>query len=297
VAIGQTAEHDDAILDFRDQVLRPSERANLLTREGGRYDLEPSVRAYLERRRPPETTEWRRYCLSHAEAHLVVIADYDAAIREGRMTYSAPLEWSNVAAAVDRLAELMPTDDAAARVLVAYAQHWSTVLFNNYDPRRVAWLEAADAAAERVGSALERANVLQAMGDVQRFRKEMEAALVSYQQALTLYQAAGSRLGEANVLVAKGQLTLINADQAAADRLLEQALAIYRTIGDRYSVPAQIGNYGWTLWRIGRHEQARPYLLQAADLFAEMGLVDYAERYRSAAEGSAHADNGQEDQP
>jgi len=92
-------------------------------------------------------------------------------------------------------------------------------------------------------------------------------------------------------------LTLINADQAAADRLLEQALAIYRTIGDRYSVPAQIGNYGWTLWRIGRHEQARPYLLQAADLFAEMGLVDYAERYRSAAEGSAHADNGQEDQP
>ena len=140
------------------------------------------------------------------------------------MTYSAPLEWSNVAAAVDRLAELMPTDDAAARVLVAYAQHWQNVLVNNYDPRRVAWLEAADTAAERVGSALERANVRKAMGDVQQFRKEMEAALASYQQALTLYQAVGSRLGEANVLVAKWQLTLISADQPEADRLLEQAL-------------------------------------------------------------------------
>jgi hypothetical protein len=104
-------------------------------------------------------------------------------------------------------------------------------------------------------------------------------------------------MGEANVLVAKGQLTPISADQPEADWLLEQALVIYRTIRARYSVPAEIGNYGWTLWRIGRHEQARPYLLQAADLFAEMGLVDYAERHRSAAEGSAHADNGKEEQP
>jgi len=149
---------------------------------------------------------------------------------------------------------------------------------------------------QAVGDRLGEANVLRAMGDVQQFRKEMEAALASYEQALTLYQAVGSKLGEANVLVAKGQLKLINADQSEAGRLLEQALAIYQTIGDRYSVPAQIGNYGWTLWRIGRHEQARPYLLQAADLFAEMGLVDYAERHRSAAEGSAHANNGKEDQ-
>jgi hypothetical protein len=115
--------------------LRPLEHGPLTAladrrdrRDLGRYDLEPSVRAYLERRRPPAPAEWRRYCLSHAEAHLVVIADYNAAIREGRMTYSAPLEWSNVAAAVHRLAELMPTDDAAARVLVAYAQHWRNVL-------------------------------------------------------------------------------------------------------------------------------------------------------------------------
>jgi len=46
------------------------------------------------------------------------------------------------------------------------------------------------------------------------------------------------------------------------------------------------GNYGWTLRRIGRHDDARPYLLRAADLFAAMGLGDYAERHRMAAEGS-----------
>ena len=35
-------------------------------------------------------------------------------------------------------------------------------------------------------------------------------------------------------------------------------------IGDRYSVAADLGNFGLVLRDMGRLEEARPYLLQAA---------------------------------
>jgi hypothetical protein len=80
---------------------------------------------------------------------------------------------------------------------------------------------------------------------------------------------------------------LLEGDQEGANRLLTQAIKIYQAIGSRYSVPAQIGNYGWALLGSDQRERARPYLLQAAQLFAEMGLSDYAERhFRAAGESS-----------
>lgn len=65
---------------------------------------------------------------------------------------------------------------------------------------------------------------------------------------------------------------------------LAQAIAIFTAIGARYHVAAQTGNYGWTLYNLDRKDQARPYLLRAAGLFEAMGLLDYAERHRRAAE-------------
>jgi len=76
---------------------------------------------------------------------------------------------------------------------------------------------------------------------------------------------------------------LISSPQRA-DELLQEAVSLYRAIGSRYSVPAQIRNFGWELRRLGQPERARPYLLQAAKLFEQMGLMDYAERHRRAAE-------------
>jgi O-phosphoseryl-tRNA(Cys) synthetase len=62
-----------------------------------------------------------------------------------------------------------------------------------------------------------------------------------------------------------------------------QAPTLYQKIGSRYSIPAQIGNYGLALLRVGQKERARPYLLQAADVFEQMGLDDYAARHRKYA--------------
>ncbi len=133
-----------------------------------------------------------------------------------------------------------------------------------------------------VGDRLGEANVLQAMGDIQQFRDERDAALQNYAAALELYRAVGDRLGEANVLASQGKFYL-ETDPKRADRLLDQAIELYNQIGSRYGVPAQIGNFGWELLRLGRPERARPYLLRAADLFEQIGLTDYAERHRRAA--------------
>lgn len=108
-----------------------------------------------------------------------------------------------------------------------------------------------------------------------------------YEQARERFIAVGSRLGEANTLAGMGRVALLQDDQEKADSVLKEAIAIYNAIGDRYSVPAQIGNYGWTLHRMGENEQAVPYFLQAAELFEDMGLDDYAERHRRAAEGDS----------
>ncbi|MFL5805013.1 MAG: tetratricopeptide repeat protein, partial [Roseiflexaceae bacterium] len=246
----------------------------------------------------------------HAEAHVAIVAGYDEAITAGDMTYSAPLEWDNVTAAIERLAR-RADDDRSAQALLGYAQGWRNVIFNNYDSRRVAWLSAARIAADRIGSAWQQANVRQAIGDVQQFRKETNAALESYQQALTLYQAVGDRLGEANVRQAIGDVQqfrdqrdaalesyqqaltlfqavgsklgeantlaaqsrlLIDADSVQSQVLLEQAATQRQAIDDVYGMAVDQYNYGLALLDRGRNVEALPFLLRARQLFASRGL-------------------------
>jgi tetratricopeptide (TPR) repeat protein len=66
---------------------------------------------------------------------------------------------------------------------------------------RDAALDSYGQALERfnaIGSVLGQANVLKAIGDVQQFRKELDAALDSYVQALERINDIGDRLGQAN---------------------------------------------------------------------------------------------------
>jgi tetratricopeptide (TPR) repeat protein len=123
-----------------------------------------------------------------------------------------------------------------------------------------------------LGDRLGEANVRKAIGDVQRFRKEMDAALTSYHEALTLYRALGARLGEANVLAALSRLRLDD-DPAASQQLLEQALVLRRAINDRYSEGADLGNYGIALLQRGRGAEALPYLQRARVVFVELGMA------------------------
>jgi tetratricopeptide (TPR) repeat protein len=134
------------------------------------------------------------------------------------------------------------------------------------------------------GSRLGEANTLKAIGDVQRFRDEYDAALASYNAALDLYRAIGDRLGEANTLQAIGQISLTVRDDLSATKLLQSAIALYQEINDRYSVAAAISNYGLQMYRSNEYALAYLYLQQAADLFVELGIHNYAESDRRSAD-------------
>ncbi|WP_240695894.1 tetratricopeptide repeat protein [Candidatus Chloroploca sp. Khr17] len=89
---------------------------------------------------------------------------------------------------------------------------------------------------------------------------------------------------QADVLIKRGHELLEQGDLPQATDLLNQAVKLYWAAGEQYAAAAQIGNYGWALRRRGRPDLARPYLEEAASLFAQLGLTDFAERHRFAAE-------------
>ncbi|RRR78400.1 MAG: tetratricopeptide repeat protein [Candidatus Viridilinea halotolerans] len=93
---------------------------------------------------------------------------------------------------------------------------------------------------------------------------------------------------EADALIDQGRVLLERGDLPKATDLLNQAVRHYWNVGEYYAAAAQTGNYGWALRRRGRPDLARPYLEQAADLFSQIGLAEFAERHRLAAE-DAHS--------
>ncbi|MCX6033317.1 MAG: C25 family cysteine peptidase [Chloroflexi bacterium] len=266
VALGADVPDDSPqTIGFEDEALTPAVAAGLLRRDRDRYDLDAPVRAYLEARRPPDPGTRRTYELRHAETFQPLVAAYDDLIASGAMTYSAPLEWANVTAVFERLTARAPADNAAAQLLIEYSRSWRNVLYNNHDPRRLAWLTAAVAAAERGGEPWEQANVLQAQGAVLAFQDRRDEALAKYEAALGLFRAVGARLGEANVLQAQGQMALAAGVIEQGMALMEAARSLYAAVGAR----AGLANVGIMLGRYaaarGDYAAAIQYMQPAAD--------------------------------
>lgn len=128
------------------------------------------------------------------------------------------------------------------------------------------------------------ANTYYGLGEMFFQRGEYATASPFFQRAQGIYRKAEARLGEANTLAAQGAIALLNDQNESAWQALQRAYAIYMEIGDRYSIAAQTGNYGWLLYEKGKYEEARPYLLRAAEYFTALGLLDQAERHQRAGE-------------
>ncbi|NTW02763.1 MAG: tetratricopeptide repeat protein, partial [Oscillochloris sp.] len=88
---------------------------------------------------------------------------------------------------------------------------------------------------------------------------------------------------EADALITRGRDLIEQNRLPEATDLLNKAIKLYWAIGDFYSAAAQTGNYGWMLRRIGRADLARPYLEHAATIFDDIGMTEFAERHRAAA--------------
>jgi tetratricopeptide (TPR) repeat protein len=118
--------------------------------------------------------------------------------------------------------------DLLAR-LITKSRNWFYVSFTEDWIYWIAWLEAC----LKLGIPDDqlKANVLQAIGDVQQFRKEMDAALASYNEALKLFRAVGAKLGEANVLKAIGDVQQFRKEMDAALASYNEALKLFRAVG------------------------------------------------------------------
>ncbi|MBI4789528.1 MAG: tetratricopeptide repeat protein [Chloroflexi bacterium] len=117
-------------------------------------------------------------------------------------------------------------------LLATKPRNWLYVYFVSAWDEWLGWLTDALRVANHYDGGL-RANVLQAIGDVQQFRDERDAALKSYAQALELFRSVGARLGEANVLQAIGDVQQFRKENDAALQSYAQALTLFRSVGDR----------------------------------------------------------------
>ena len=130
---------------------------------------------------------------------------------------------------------------------------------------------------KEIGAKLGEANVRKAIGDVQQFRKEMDAALESYNAALTLFKAVGAKLGEANVYLSLGGFKRTNKDFAGAKIDFQNAFNIYKLTGDQYSQARALYRLGDCLSDDEKFQDALGYYEQAAELWHSIGVNNLVE--------------------
>ena len=116
-----------------------------------------------------------------------------------------------------------------------------------------------------------KANVLQAIGDVQQFRKETDAAIESYNEALKLFRQVGDKLGEANIHMSLGDASLAAENWNDAIKYYEQALPIYQTIQAQLGQANTLIDLGKAYFEIGEQVKGIGLVKNASDLFAKIG--------------------------
>lgn len=133
-------------------------------------------------------------------------------------------EWDNLKAASDWAASAGDAETLAR--LATQSRNWQYNVFRNTGEWQ-SWLQRALQLGIQ-GTQL-KANTLKAIGDVQQFRDDRDAALQSYNDALALFKAVGDKLGEANTKLAIARMNNV-------PDLYREAIALYTQIGDRYSL-------------------------------------------------------------
>ncbi len=166
-------------------------------------------------------------------------------------------------------------------LLATKPRNWLTVLNLRQDWEM--WLNSAlKIGIEDQGL---QANVLQAIGDVQQFRDDRDAALVSYEEALRLFRSVGAKLGEANARMSLGDFHLAQNQWAEAIQHYEYALPVYRAIGAKLSQANTLIDIGKAYFETGERERGMACVKEAGNLFAQIGSGYWAiKAYRRLAE-------------
>jgi tetratricopeptide (TPR) repeat protein len=163
-------------------------------------------------------------------------------------------------------------DPAASRLCVSYPDAGAYVLSLRQHPRqRIAWLEAAAAAARQIGDRRREGNALGNLGIAHADLGEPRRAIEYHEQNLVIAREIGDRRSEGNAL---GNLGNAHADLGDPRRAIEhheQNLVIAREIGDRRSEGNALGSLGAVHANLGDPRRAIAYFEQHLAITREIG--------------------------
>jgi tetratricopeptide (TPR) repeat protein len=172
--------------------------------------------------------------------------------------------------------------------LATNARNWFFVSFTEAWVYWFAWLEASIQLG--ISDNGLKANVLKAIGDVQQFRKETNAALESYEEALKLFRQVGDKLGEANVLAALSRAAVREGDVDEAEEQFGRILELRRAINNLYSEGADTGNFAIALLESGYKDKAKEYAIRAKEIFEKINLPAIVEMMNEIINASERKD-------
>jgi tetratricopeptide (TPR) repeat protein len=203
-------------------------------------------------------------------------------LRRGLVLFD--LEWDNIRAGQAWAAARAGQGGVTAFLCSAYADAGLHCLDLRQHPReRIAWLEAAVVAAQRLKDRRGEGNHVGNLGLAYHSLGQAERAIEYYQQALAIdheicaASTAGSlewidaRRGEGADLGNLGCAYAILGQAKRAIEYHEQALAISREISDRRGEGANLGNLGQAYADLGQAERAIEYHERALSISREIG--------------------------
>lgn len=115
------------------------------------------------------------------------------------------------------------------------------------------------------------ADALLRQGAAQLQRRQVEAALQSWNEALELYRQSGNRIGEGRVLGNIGAVAEAVGNYPEAIAAFEDSLEVAREINDYQGIVFALNNLGHTHELLGNYEQALVYQEEALTLTQQRG--------------------------
>ena len=272
----------------------------LYEREGGLYRLHDLMRLVAgdafgyrggERDVEGERARLGQAAMRHAAYYLEVGGRANALYMQGGEHILEGLRqfdgaWLHLWAAYEWMRER--GDETAAQWMCAFPERVTYVLDLRLPAsEQIPILEAAAAAARKIGERGLEGNHLGNLGNAYVALGEMRRAIEYYEQCLVIYREIGDRWGEGADLGNLGITYKNLGDARRAIGYYEQALGIRHEIGDRRGEGNDLGNVGNAYAALGEVRRAIEYYEQALVIAREIG--DWrGEGYRLGNLGSAH---------
>jgi tetratricopeptide (TPR) repeat protein len=181
-------------------------------------------------------------------------------------------EWDNIQAAQAWTMAHADSDDEAAEMCSSFSNVGAHLLALRQHPlERVRWLEAAIAAARKLGDRRAEGVHLANLGTTYTTMGEPRRAIELLEQALAIDGEFDDRQGRAATLGGLGSAYGALGDNMSAVDFYEQDLAILREFGDRHGEAFVLNNLGNLYSILGETNKAIRYFESALTLFYEFG--------------------------